>query len=39
VTGQLESGPSETGPFEMLGDDDAPVCEDGVCAIPELPKS
>jgi hypothetical protein len=23
-----------TGPFEMVGDD-APICEDGVCEIPE----
>jgi hypothetical protein len=23
-----------TGPFEILGDDDAPVCVDGVCAVP-----
>ena len=22
------------GPFEMVGDDTAPVCEDGVCEIP-----
>ncbi|UUI67548.1 hypothetical protein [Aeromicrobium duanguangcaii] len=24
-----------TGPFEMVGNDEAPVCVDGVCAIPE----
>lgn len=24
-----------TGPFEMVGDDDAPLCEDGVCEIPD----
>ena len=23
-----------TGPFEIVGDDDAPVCVDGVCEIP-----
>jgi hypothetical protein len=23
-----------TGPLEIVGDDDAPVCEDGVCEIP-----
>ena len=23
-----------SGPFEMLGDPDAAVCEDGVCAVP-----
>lgn len=23
-----------TGPFEILGEDDAPVCVDGVCALP-----
>ncbi|WP_283251924.1 hypothetical protein [Aeromicrobium duanguangcaii] len=26
-----------TGPFEMVGNDEAPVCVDGVCAIPEPP--
>lgn len=24
-----------TGPLEMVGDDDAAVCEDGVCALPD----
>jgi len=24
-----------TGPFELLGEADAPVCVDGVCALPE----
>lgn len=23
-------------PFEMIGDDDAAVCVDGVCAVPEV---
>lgn len=23
-----------TSPFEMIGDEDAPTCVDGVCAIP-----
>ncbi len=23
-----------TGPFELVGDDTAAVCEDGVCALP-----
>jgi hypothetical protein len=23
-----------TGPLELVGDDAAPVCEDGVCAVP-----
>jgi hypothetical protein len=25
------------GPLEMVGDDDAQVCVDGVCALPEAP--
>jgi len=24
-----------TGPFELVGADDAPVCVDGVCALPD----
>jgi hypothetical protein len=27
-----------SGPFEMLGDSDAAVCEDGVCAVPASPR-
>ncbi|MCW2770433.1 MAG: hypothetical protein JWR27_1866 [Aeromicrobium sp.] len=23
-----------TGPLEIVGDEDAPVCEDGACAVP-----
>ncbi len=23
------------GPFELVGEDDAPTCVDGVCALPE----
>jgi hypothetical protein len=26
-----------TGPLEIVGDDTAPVCEDGVCEIPTEP--
>jgi len=26
-----------SGPFEMLGAADVPVCEDGVCAVPGAP--
>ncbi len=26
-----------SGPFELVGDVDAPVCVDGVCALPEAP--
>lgn len=26
-----------SGPFELVGDDDAGVCEDGVCALPDAP--
>lgn len=26
-----------TGPLEIVGDDTAPVCEDGVCEIPVAP--
>jgi hypothetical protein len=24
-----------SGPLEIVGDGDAPVCEDGVCAVPD----
>ncbi len=24
-----------SGPFELVGEDDAPTCVDGVCALPE----
>jgi hypothetical protein len=24
-----------TGPLEIVGDQDAPTCEDGVCAVPD----
>lgn len=24
-----------SGPFEMLGDSGGPLCEDGVCAVPQ----
>ena len=27
-----------TGPFEMVGDDEAPVCVDGVCELPGATK-